>query len=503
VVYIVLPEGAKRKDLFSSQEADCNWAGHELEIVYLDSAVFEEQNERDWATVAHETLHALGLPDLYRKSSYGWSTMSDCRVAWHLLGWEKLLLGWVDLDDYIWLKRGLLSEPIYDLLTDTGNLKGVVIFDDVDNYAYVVEAAQPKGRTPAQRDQWNRHGLLLYRVELRSGSAQIAPVVSEWCDSEADGGAPLAPYPVPDIPTSPPALFGNVFLQVMGKGGDAAKPWIKAYVGNTTPWAPPQSATVLRAGEYIQSKSGQYRLLMTMDGQLEFQVKKDDKFGFASFWKPVPEAALDNNYGFFCQADRDGNVTVSQGAGPGNAGNQMWSWGKKFAPGHYFVWLVDTPTGCHVSVYSGRDYTDADSRKQGEKDLFDYPDDVTFGVPGLQAGGTLISQNHDYKLSMQTDGNLVVYKNDKGEAAYDWSMLKSYDDLKPDTSLGFSADGRLQLKASGVDKPIWQYKGEVKLDPNQDKRFFLSLDSNGAIAAYQGTWTKDSKKEPLYTVKSA
>jgi hypothetical protein len=115
------------------------------------------------------------------------------------------------LEDYLWLKRGLLDEQIHGMFADKGNLKGIVMFGDTDDYAYVVDAAQPKGRTPAQRDEWKQPGLLLYRVELRSGSGQIVPVVSEWGTSD-QGGAPLAPYLVPAASERVKPVVGSVSL---------------------------------------------------------------------------------------------------------------------------------------------------------------------------------------------------------------------------------------------------------------------------------------------------
>lgn len=38
--------------------------------------------------------------------------------------------------------------------------------------------------------------------------------------------------------------------------------------------------------------------------------------------------------------------------------------------GHYFVWLVENPTGCHVPVYPGEGHTDADRHRQ--LDLYDH-----------------------------------------------------------------------------------------------------------------------------------
>lgn len=92
-MYIVLPQDTSKKNLLGgSQEWSCTHPTRgNLETVLLDNTTMSEDHDRDWAVVAHETLHALGLPNLYfpPTRSFCWSMMADMRSAWHLLvtGW--------------------------------------------------------------------------------------------------------------------------------------------------------------------------------------------------------------------------------------------------------------------------------------------------------------------------------------------------------------------------------------------------------------------------------
>lgn len=500
IIYVVLPEGASKKNLFTSQEQDCNWSGrNNLEIIYLDSSVFDETNDRDWAVVAHETLHALGLPDLYfNNRSFGWSMMSDCRVAWHLLGWEKLLLGWVDVDDYLWLKRGLVDKQIYGMFANKGNNKGIVLLDDTNNFAYVIEMAQPKGRKISDRDTWNQNALLLYRVEFRNRSGQIVPLVHEWSTDDNAGGAPLAPYPAPPIAAATQHLHNNVFLQLMEKGSNAQNTWIRAYVAQLADWKPSESADGLVCDEFIQSKSGKYRLTLTVDGQLEFQIKKDSSY--IPIWGAVADNQLDKGYGFFCEVGRDGNVVIYQGTGPNNKGEQLWSMGKSLAQNHYFLWLVETPTGCHVSVYAGHDHTNYDLKQY---DLFDYPDQVDFDVKELIKGKFVYSRNLDYRLQLGSDGNLTLSNIKTGSAQFSWSAFTQSTQLPKGTpSASFDADGRFQIKDNNQPIKSWPELGtNVNFDSQKPKNFFLSVADNGAIVVYQGKGLDDSNKKKLYDIR--
>lgn len=496
IIYVVLPEGASKKNLFPSQEMDCNWGERkDLEIVYLDSSVFAEANDRDWAVVAHETLHALGLPDLYSsKRSYGWSMMSDCRTAWHLLGWEKLLLGWIAIEDFVWMKSGLLDVNIYGMFADVGNTKGVVLLDESNDFAYVIEAAQPTGRTVSDRDTWNQRGLLFYRVELRSGSAQITPLLHEWADDSRDGGALKAPYPVPAIPTAPPHLHNNILLQPMENGGEKANAWMRAYVAQFAAWKPSESTDMMVCDELIESKSGKYRLRLALDGQLEFQIQHRNRY--LPLWRAVSPADLGINYGFFLEVSRLGTVTVSQGTGPANKGlKELWSNGKTLETDHHFLWLVETPSGCHVSIYKGHDHSDPGFKQY---DLFDYPDDINYDVTTLNKDDLVYSPNLDYQILLAADGNLTLSKISDDGITNVWWAVSTADRLPKGTpAAGFGADGRFQYTDNGRVIESWP-DTTTAFTYDSKKSIYMNVESNGAIVVYQG---KGADKTKLYDIR--
>lgn len=92
-----------------------------------------DRAHRDWMTLVHELGHSLGLGDLYENEfnrSFGWSIMADKRTGWHLLGFEKLCLGWLELDEYHFLKRGLLDARLYEQTADKTKKKGIIYLDD-------------------------------------------------------------------------------------------------------------------------------------------------------------------------------------------------------------------------------------------------------------------------------------------------------------------------------------------------------------------------------------
>lgn len=492
VIYICLPRFASRTQLFRSQAADCSWSGVN-EIVYLDASAYDEAEGRDWAVVVHETGHSLGLPDLYAdgKRSYGWSMMCDMRTAWHLTGWEKLALGWVDVDDWLFVKRGLVRTHIYDMFAESG-CKGVVVFDDANACAYVVERAQVTGRSIADRGRFDKQGLLFYRVELRKGAGQIVPLIQDWSDAEPGyGGAPLAPF-TPGTCTT----HRGVHVACGESGVDEGGAYHLAYAGRIH-WSAPQGATTLRGDEIIRSKSGNYQLRQQLDGNLVFEVMHAGQW--LQLWGMVPPELLNDGYGFFTQVERDGSIHVSQGTCASDQGKLVKSNDESRPTGHYFLYLLDTPKGCHVSVYSGEGPEDPDKRKQ--YDVFDYPDDVESAATSMVGGNVLRSKDLEYELRLQTDGNLALYRIVAGNLSYVWSAGRSADQLpKGAIRAGFDADGTFRV--SGDSGSPWTAKGPITLAAGLDASFHVELESTDAgprVGVWQGA-IGSTTRQRLYDI---
>jgi M6 family metalloprotease-like protein len=127
-----------------------------------------------WQTLAHETGHVFGLPDLYnhnvdtprykdvQRHVGCWDLMGCQKAGSEYLAWHKYKLGWLSERNVVVAKKAvktILVTPI----DEKGGVKAVVVpMDDVQ--AYVVEvrnrAGQPKSET----------GVLCYRVSLKIGN---------------------------------------------------------------------------------------------------------------------------------------------------------------------------------------------------------------------------------------------------------------------------------------------------------------------------------------------
>lgn len=127
----------------------------------------------------HETLHHLGLPDLYDfqgdalRHAGAWDIMADGRYEQEVLAWHKWKLGWLDPDAIRCLEgRGQLEETISPSET-TGKVRMVVV-PTGPSTAYVVEVRRPIGH-----DGRLCQGVLVYTVDARvasgSGPIEIKP----------------------------------------------------------------------------------------------------------------------------------------------------------------------------------------------------------------------------------------------------------------------------------------------------------------------------------------
>ena len=127
----------------------------------------------------HETLHHLGLPDLYDfqgdalRHVGAWDILADGRYEQEVLAWHKWKLGWLDPAEIRCLEgKGQLEETISPSET-TGKVRMVVV-PTGPSTAYVVEVRRPIGH-----DQRICQGVLVYTVDARvasgSGPIEIKP----------------------------------------------------------------------------------------------------------------------------------------------------------------------------------------------------------------------------------------------------------------------------------------------------------------------------------------
>ena len=146
----------------------------------------------------HETLHHLGLPDLYDfqgdalRHVGAWDIMADGRYEQEVLAWHKWKLGWLDPAEIRCLEgKGQLEETISPSET-TGKVRMVVV-PTGPSTAYVVEVRRPIGH-----DGRLCQGVLVYTVDARvasgSGPIEIKPPKPgpPSCSAALDLGSPGA-----------------------------------------------------------------------------------------------------------------------------------------------------------------------------------------------------------------------------------------------------------------------------------------------------------------------
>lgn len=206
----------KRSTLWSSRshcangqtvDVDASGRGQNISRILLAPKSYTDAEPH--AVTIHELMHALGLPDLYyggTNRSYGWSIMSAMGAGTHITGFEKLVLGWNDIDDYYFLKRGIL--PAASLVAQSvPGKKGIIILPDANakrEDIYFIEQAQQIGVGAANRanfDASNKDGYGLLTMILRKDKDEglVIPFVSErptdtLASEQLYGGASQAPF---------------------------------------------------------------------------------------------------------------------------------------------------------------------------------------------------------------------------------------------------------------------------------------------------------------------
>ncbi|HEX7828374.1 MAG TPA: hypothetical protein VF787_01900, partial [Thermoanaerobaculia bacterium] len=133
-----------------------------------------------------ETLHMLGLPDLYRygvpgfpdafRDAGGWDHMSWLRPAAHVLAWHKRKLGWIDESQVVCAQS--TRDVALDANASNEGVKAVLVQIDADTML-VAELRKPVAFDARLCDS----GVLVYTVDA-SASSGNAPVTVEAASLE-------------------------------------------------------------------------------------------------------------------------------------------------------------------------------------------------------------------------------------------------------------------------------------------------------------------------------
>ncbi len=128
--------------------------------------------------LAHETLHMLGLPDLYRfgfgypeafRDAGGWDHMSWLRPAAHVLAWHKRKLGWIDESQVVCAQTSM-DVALHANAANDG-VKAVLVQIDADTML-VAELREPVAFDARLCDR----GVLIYTVDASTYTGN-GPVV--------------------------------------------------------------------------------------------------------------------------------------------------------------------------------------------------------------------------------------------------------------------------------------------------------------------------------------
>ncbi len=158
-----------------------------------------------------------------------------------------------------------------------------------------------------------------------------------------------------------------------------------AVPGNGNPSTVIGSGTVLGSGSEVFSPNGQYRLAMQTDGNLVLYQ------GSQWVWKTT----TNGNPGAWAVMQVEGNLVVYSASG-----QALWATPTHDRPGSDLHVQDDG----NLAIYDGNDLVSWD-RFGGTR-----PNSVVDTGVVLQGGESRWSPNGQYRLAMQTDGNLVLYQ---------------------------------------------------------------------------------------------
>jgi M6 family metalloprotease-like protein len=129
-----------------------------------------------WQTLAHETGHVFGLPDLYNHKRETprykdvqrhvgcWDVMGNQQAGSEYLAWHKYKLGWLS-DQSVLVAKKTSRTALITPIDEKGGVKAVVVpINDVE--AYVVEVRSRPGQPKSET------GVLCYKVSLTIANGQ-------------------------------------------------------------------------------------------------------------------------------------------------------------------------------------------------------------------------------------------------------------------------------------------------------------------------------------------
>ncbi|HUC14625.1 MAG TPA: peptidoglycan-binding protein [Acidimicrobiales bacterium] len=204
----------------------------------------------------------------------------------------------------------------------------------------------------------------------------------------------------------------------------------------------------LKAGSWLASPNGHYRLAMRADGNLVL------------YWEGHPLWASNTakHPGAFLEMQADGDLVVYQGNRP------IWSSGTD--RGDTALYYLSLQDNGNVTIYSAaRKAIWATNTAAGVART-----ELVAGTE-LKGGSWLASSNGDYRLAMQPDGNLVLYWDGR-------PMWASNTARHPGAVLAMQADGDLVVYQG--NKPIWS----SGTDRGGNALYYLSVPDNGNVTIY-------------------
>ena len=202
---------------------------------------------------------------------------------------------------------------------------------------------------------------------------------------------------------------------------------------------------LLKSGNYVRSANGYYRLLMQSDGNLVEYVKSGQK------WVAKWSTQTHGNNGAYAAMQKDGNFVVYKGK------KAVWSTRIQ----NYKIKGLALQNDSNLVSYSTTN-----------KPLWHRW--ITISTPNTSAkiykGYSVVSANRVFKLIMQSDGNLVLYKGTK-------ALWGSKSRVK-DSYAVMQADGNLVV----YRKTTATWHSKTGGNPGA----FLSVQNDGNVVIYKG-----------------
>lgn len=268
--------------------------------------------------IAHEFLHVLGLPDLYRRTGDGvpvgeWDTMaSNSSFLQYPLSYLRAQLGWINA-------REITASGRYTLtaVSESGGDKVFILKTPLsDSEMIVMEYRKKNTSLYAFEHRIPSSGLLMYRVDDKvldhtniAGQNYIYVYRPDVTDPEAGRDV---------LQNGVNAVYGAALDVENGETEYGSTDLSKTFVDNTLYYSDGKNS-----GIYISG------LELSADGnQLSFNITFAD-YDSADLWEGLGGAFDNNNYGdAFLYADKNSKslyMAYSKGIG-GNASVQVYRW---------------------------------------------------------------------------------------------------------------------------------------------------------------------------------